>query len=452
MTVVKSLRQIMLLSFGLLYLAAYFTGSNILFSFSALLLVIVVCFTLPLASKANRNVSLALFILGALLLYTKNAPWQEWLTAVGANGGLVLIFLALPFLTFPLHYDNYELVLKNFSLKYITNAVKFGNLAAFLGFFLSSVLNMGALPIVYNLLKKSGESLQAENVLLSSITRANTAGAFWSPNYVCVAVILHSLKLPWLTTIFPYGLLLSLLVILSNWFSLIIRPKPLPTQLFPANQLKEIYIDKKKLGKLAGIFLSLIIITAVLNVITTWNILIIVPVVALFYPLLLALLESKLTNYLEQLHCYYFDTLLSIKNELVIFAAAGFFGKSLEISGMGRVIPKVLRIEQFNQPSFAILLIMLVVAFLAIIGFHPVVTTSAIAASISAGSLGISSHAYAFALLAAYGLAALVSPFSGMSLVMAGLTKRSSWEVSLGLNKLYAIGMAVILALIIPLL
>ena len=73
-------------------------------------------------------------------------------------------------------------------------------------------------------------------------------------------------------------------------------------------------------------------------------------------------------------------------------------------------------------------------------------TTTTIGTTISAGSLGISLTAYTFVLIAAFGIAVMVSPVSGTTLVISGITKHSSFEMGPRLNKFYALGMAVFLA------
>lgn len=439
-----------MIAFSITYLLAPLTSSSILFSISAFLLVIVVCQSLLLATPVNRYISITLFLTGSFLLFYKNAALNEWIVSIGANSGLVTLFIALPFLGFPLSYEDYHTTLKVLSAKYMKNDIYFGNLSHLITYCLSALLNLGSFPIIYNLFGNDTTSSQKEKTLRIAMTRGNTAAIFWSPNYVAVAVILYYLNIPWISIV-PMGLALSLAIVLSTWFSTMLRVKfagPQPVQ--KTVSLAGTDMNFRLVAKLAVIFITLLSLVAFLTIFTTWNILVIVPIVAIIFPLILALIQNKLLIYRQQLHNYYSTTLSNLKNEVIIFAAAGFFGKSLEITGVGKIVPSLLQLDNIHQPFLAILAIMLVMGVLAIVGVHPVVTSSAIAASIGADTLGLSLSAYAFALLAAYGLAVLVSPFSGMSLVMSGLTKRSAWEVSLLDNMLYSVGMALFFAAVIP--
>ncbi|SMB81756.1 hypothetical protein SAMN00017405_2171 [Desulfonispora thiosulfatigenes DSM 11270] len=446
----KNQRQIILIAFSIFYLLSEFTNIIYFSILTAICLLIIIVQNMPLVGKTNQKISLVLFFFGIMFLIKTNSSIGEWITAISSNSGLVVLFIVLPFLSFPLYFEDYEKSLRQFSLKHINNVIQFGNLSGFLTYFLSALLNVGSFPIVYNLFDKTVDFTDKDRTLWLSMMRGNTAAIFWSPNFVAVAVILHYLELPWLT-ILPMGFLLSLITMFSNWVTMYVRAKlneeqyerkEIPYDLTPE--------DNKKLFKLTRTFLILILLIGFFNIFTTLKLLVIVPIVALIYPLLLAILQKSFSSYIKQLKNYYTKSLLNIKNEIIIFAAAGFFGKSLEISGVGEIIPSLIKLDSIHQPFLVILAIIILMGALSIIGIHPIVTSTALATTIGAETLGISVYAYAFTLLASYGLSVLISPFSGMNLVMSGLTKHSSWELGPRLNIIYCLGMGIIFAIIIP--
>jgi hypothetical protein len=207
-----------------------------------------------------------------------------------------------------------------------------------------------------------------------------------------------------------------------------------------------------KIIKLIVVSLLLLGLVAILNIFTTLNILVIIPLVAIIFPLLLALIQRKLTIYQEQLDKYYHISLPNIRNEVVIFAAAGFFGKALELTGVGKAATTFLHLEVMQQNGLFFLAITVLVSIMAAIGVHPVVTTSAIASAFTASSLGITPLTYTYVLLASYGFAVLVSPFSATSLVLAGLVGKSSWEVGPKINLRFAVITALLFAAVFSLL
>ena len=91
--------------------------------------------------------------------------------------------------------------------------------------------------------------------------RGNLAALFWSPNYVAVAVIIHSLDIPWISIV-PLGLSISILILLSNCLLTTIttmkKENDLVSELEKAVLLDLTSQDKKNLWKLVGIFSLLI--------------------------------------------------------------------------------------------------------------------------------------------------------------------------------------------------
>lgn len=446
----RNIRQFNLLLFSFIYLLAEITHYSLFITLSAILLIIVVIQTVPYIGKFNRTISLALFLLGGVFLLNTTSSMNDWITAFSANAGLVVLFIALPFLNFPFYYDEYESALRDFYAKNIKGLFQFSNFSTLMTYSLSSLVNIGSFPIVYNVVRKSTDLKNKEKTLCQCMMRANTAALFWSPNFVAVAVILHYLNIPWIKIV-PMGLILSLLVIISIWISVLAKIKVYRIE------YQEDNIDqcshgqgKNRLRSLGLIFIQLILLVVFFNIFTDLNILTIVPLIAFIYPFLLAIMRQKLAVYKNKFKNYYNVKLLNINNEIIIFAAAGFFGKSLEISGVGKIIPSLLHLENINSPFLATLIILALVIFTGIIGIHPVVTCSVIASTILPETLGITLYSYAFTLLAAYGLSVLVSPFSGTTLVTAGLFKRTSWDVGVRLNIVYTLSMALVFAIVLP--
>lgn len=449
MSLVKNhLLQVTLLAFGGTYLVSALTSIQFFFTASAVFLVFAVLQVIPLAGRSNKIVALILFTLGGFFLASSNVSLQQWISAIASNSGLVVLFLALPLFSFPLSYEDYQPVIKGFSERYVRNNYQFANISAIITYFFSCLLNLGAFSLSYNLFRDTKAFAEAEKTLMVSVMRANTAALFWSPNYIAAAVVLNSLELPWIRIV-PYGILLSFIVMLMNWFTTLLNFKRKPQYFsLDTNQSKEA-LDKSKLFSLLGTFISLMLMVGLLNIFTQIKILVIIPIVALIHPILLGILKNKLPLYTQQLKGYYQFKLANLKNEIVIFAAVGFFGKSLEITGFGAFVPSLLQIDKIHNPTIAIMMLMSLMGVASAFGIHPAVTITAIAATIGHNDLGISLNSYAFVLLAGYGLSVSVSPFSAMSLVLSGIRKRSPWEGPRE-NFLFSITMAIIFAIILP--
>ena len=441
--------QLNMLFFGVFYLVTAFFPSPLFRILTALFLVAIVCQSLPAAKPINKYISSVLFLLGGMLLVQSGASFDDWVTAIGANSGMVMLFIVMPMLSFPLAYDDYEIVLRHLSVRYINNVLRIGSIYTLITMFLGTILNIGAIQIVYDLFPKGSKVSGVEKTLHLSIVRGMSAANFLAPNYISMAVVLYYLEIP-LTSVLPRGLVFSLVIILVHWLTVKWKYRLGGIALFtiPAAQIAT-PPPLLKTVKLTMSFLGLLVMTVLVNIFTKLNILVIIPIIALSYPLALAVILGRTAEYRDEIRRY-LPSLATLNNQVSIFAAAGFIGKVLEISGVGQMIPALLRLDIINTPSLAVLVIILLAILFAICGVHSIVTVTALAASVSSADVGVSVLAYAYALLAAYSMAVLLSPFSGTSLIVSGLTQRTPWDVSLRSNWLYCLIMIAFFALVIP--
>lgn len=447
----ENLRQWILLTFAGFYLLSFFTGSGLLVNIDTYLLIIILAMSLPGAKPVNKTLVLLLFALSIIILYKSNMPVDRWIYALGANCGLVAIFLALPFLQFPLRYDDYQTSLLSLSERFVRSTTHFGLVAILLNYVLSVFLNVGGISIVNGLLAQNKERYHAESVLCQSLTRGNAAAAIWSPNFVSVAIVLFYTNTRWID-ILAWGFVLSLIILLVNWLNLRIRfgSNALPAKIQSPGAAGPAKLNLRKLGKLSVIFLSLIMLVIFFNLVTSWGILIIIQLAAIIYPLFWALAQRKMPEYRQEIKKYYHYSLLNIKNEVLIFAAAGFFGKTLEITGAGQTLSALLHLENVHQPYLAVPALIGLMCLLALVGVHPFVSSTTIATSLTPSALGLSHPAFTFTLLTGFSLAVIFSPFSGTNLIVSGLTNTNPWKTGPRYNLVFVLEIVVIYALVIP--
>lgn len=443
-------RRVLYPSFLALYLLWMITGHSFFKVIIGIFLIGLTLQAIPDSSSVNRVVALILFSLGGASLYFSGASAGEWLTSLTNNGGLVALFISLPLFSFILSYHDYRTAIKNSFQLYIKGRTGFSILSAWLSFILGSILNVAAIHMMYFLLIDNAESYGVKKEFLKAIVRGNMAAVFWAPNFMAVAIVLTYMKLSWLD-IAPLGFLLSLIsmLIISGLF------------MFPGNKEKTAVSpgdlsqaaresSKRTLKHLIVVYLGLIVFVALLNICTDYQILTIVAIAALTYPLGLALVERKTVQYKKEFQEYLKTTLPNIKNEVLLFASVGFFGKALDITGVGPLIFSHLHLNDISNPILAILAIIIMMSLLSVVGVHPIISISAFAPSIQYADFGLSALAFAYTLLLGYSNAVISSPFSAISLVMAGVTGGSPWDTPRH-NWMMALLLAVFFAFLLPL-
>lgn len=442
-------RKILYPSFLALYLLWMITGSSFLKVVFGIFLIGLILQAIPDSSFMNRIVSLVLFTAGTACLYYTGASPGEWLTALTNNGGLVALFISLPLYSFILAYHDYRSAIKNIFQLYIKKGSGFNILTAWLSFMLGAILNVAGIHVLYHLLEDNANRYGVKKGFLQSLVRGNMAAVFWAPNFMAVATVITYVKLSWLD-IAPVGFVLSLVLMIIISALLNFGRDKGRVGLSPDNISEdEKDLSRKILYHLILVYLGLIIFVALLNIGTDYQILTIVAIVALVYPLGLAIIDRKTAQYKKELQMYLNVTLPNIKNEVLLFASVGFFGKALDITGVGPFIFKHLHLNDISNPSLAILAIIFVMGILSVFGVHPIVSISAFAPSIDYAHFGLSALAFAYTLLLGYSTSVVISPFSAISLVMAGLDGGSPWDTP-RLNWIMALSVTVLYAFLLP--
>jgi TRAP-type C4-dicarboxylate transport system permease large subunit len=171
-----------------------------------------------------------------------------------------------------------------------------------------------------------------------------------------------------------------------------------------------------------------------------WGIFVVVPLVSIFFPLLLALLINSFHEWKDLLRSSYLSECLPrMKNEIVMFTCAGFFAAAINLAGFGAKIPALINYLVANDPFGISLVVALMLISAAFIGIHPVVTGTAIMSSFSPEAFGVSPVFMATVIASSWSLALIVSPFSATTVTMSGLYDRSPLEAGPKWHWLYTI-------------
>lgn len=441
-----NIRSLLYLAVLTSYLCWAVTGLLLAQVSFAVLLVLLVIQAVPGSAGKNRNLSLGLIGIGGGLLIYSGASWQKWLASITDNGGLVVLFIILPLLSFLLEYEDYQSSLVRFFQKHIRSAAKFNILISCLGYFLTAIINIASVQLLYDLMNKNAEQYGAREDFYRALVRGNSGPIFWAPNYVCVGIVLTYTNLPWLAIV-PFGLPLSCFYMLLVFLSFLLPSflkKPETPVINEISAAAETQTDQGapngvSLWDLLIVYLGLIITIAVLSSLTGLKILVVLPIAGLTYPLLVAALKRKMPDYRRQFGDYFYNKLPALKNEIILFAAVGFFGKALIVTGIGNWLTTVIDFKDIPYPSIAILAILLFITIMSFVGVHPYISMAALASSLSPADLGISTLAFAYALLLSDMTGALISPFSGTSLIMSGITGVSPLNIVPKLNYFFVL-------------
>jgi hypothetical protein len=117
-------------------------------------------------------------------------------------------------------------------------------------------------------------------------------------------------------------------------------------------------------------------------------------------------------------------TIPSLKKEITLFLAAGFFSGAIGGTSFGLWVPKLLTMVPLPIPFTLVVSAVILITGTSLVGLHPIVLVTIFATGIDPASLGISPLFLALLLLGSWGISNPVSPASAVNNLLSGLLKK----------------------------
>ena len=430
----------LVLGYVFFYLLYSFFPSTLWLIFINAIVVTVLITCFHKLKRSYQLLSGSLIIIGVYFLLSNHAAGSDWLYAVMPNAGVASLLITVPLLGMTLYFEPYLECLQEVMPRYIQKPFHFYSVTALFGAFLSSLLNIAAIPFLFQLFSGVAQKYPPR-LFYHAMSRGISMNLMWSPSWVSVAVSLQASHLSW-RELMPLGIPLALagiiLSLLLGRLELFFRP--LPSSQHP--QSANTPIDPAKiryLYKLAAQMLLIIIFILLLEVITHKSALVTVPLVSLSVPLLLALLLRRTAVFKNRFHTYFTIQLPKMYSNHILFSAIGIFGYGLGMSEIRHLLPSTIQQLGITSPFPMILLLMSLVGTVGLFGIHPIVSIFTLSVAITPASVGLSQLQMCGAFLNGYMLYTMLSPFAGTGIIFAAITKTNSIDMSLRLNFSYAL-------------
>lgn len=430
----------LILGYVFFYLLYSFFPSALWLIFINAIVVIVLITCFHKLKRSYQILSGLLIATGVYFLITNHAAGSDWLYAVMPNAGVASLLITVPLLGMTLYFEPYLECLQDVMPRYIQKPFHFYSVTALFGAFLSSLLNIAAIPFLFQLFSGIAQKYPPQ-LFYRAMSRGISPNLMWSPSWVSVAVSLQASHLSW-RELMPLGIPLAAagitLSLLLGRLELFFRPLPNgqnpPSANNPIDPVKIRY-----LYKLAAQMALIIVFILLLEVITHKSALVTVPLVSLSAPLLLALLLRRTAVFKTRFNTYFSIQLPKMYTNLVLFSAIGVFGYGLGMSEIRHLLPSIIQQLGITSSFSMILLLLSLIGAVGLFGIHPIVSISTLSVAIAPASIGLSQMQMAGAFLNGYMLYTLLSPFAGTGIIFAAITKTNSIDMSLKLNLSYAL-------------
>ncbi|WP_043929752.1 hypothetical protein [Bacillus sp. EB01] len=346
---------------------------------------------------------------------------------------LLCILTLAPLLSLPLKIGGYFKALDSFLGNMLHNPkVFFAGITVTL-FILSPILNLGSVRLIDEFLS----NLKLPSAISSKLYLVGFSTAmFWSPYFTSVTMVLYYLELPVGKYIF-FGVSLSLLSLLLGNILLVAWEEKHPLNIISINMSPLESWEKNRLVMLS-LYVSCLLFTPLLiEYFTEWSMIVIVSLISIFLPLLWGTFTREWIQLSPHWNAFRNQTVPMMNNEIILFTSAGLFGHAVQDTSFSHLITGFLNTVAHHSFLLFAVSVMGIVITVTYVGIHPIAVVAALAMQLEPNELGISSIALAILLLLAWSLSVLLSPFSGINLLVSKMVGRSGVEVGLLSNGFY---------------
>jgi len=436
----KTPELIVILGLAAVYIASQLWRGEALFWVTGGLVCLAVLMLLPRLRGMTLWLTLIFVLIGSSLLTVQGAGLHAWFEAAGVNATIVTLFVFAPLFGIPVRIPSYLRALEKFYETSLRSGTVMFVGTQLLTLIMGVFINVGSIPVVYNLaFVKPRPGLSG--LLANALNRGFAGAIFWSPYFAAMALITSALSVSW-SALLPYMLALSALSLLV---SLAVDWRGL--QRISEQGTGEASGAKGGFPAGLGLYLvSAIAFVLLLERAIEWPMLLITCLAAIVFPLGWCAAKGELPTYRQGVANHVAVTLPALRKEIALFLAAGFFSGAIGATGFGDSIPKLLTpIPLPIDVTFAAFTVILIVGT-SMIGLHPIVLVAVLANGIDPQSVGLTPLWLAVLLLGSWGASNTVSPASAVNNLLAGLFRKSVFELARQ-NYRFALCMAIVLPL-----
>ena len=401
--------------------------------------------------------TVSFLVVGAILMIIRGADARDWFQAASINVTLVTLFLFAPLFGIPVRLPKYVQALKRFYEGDLRSKTGLFAGTQLLTQIMAVFINVGSIPVVYGMVfvkPRAGMSM----LLANALNRGFAGAIFWSPYFAAMTLVTSSLHLSW-WSVAPYTFGLALLSLLISWTvelrQLRHATDPLPQDAaFGATGVRlrsnrsRFRIKERRLFR-SGLGIYLIAAILLLLILES----------TLQLPIVLLICMAAAAPSSRLVHHQRSDERLQEWPEKPSDGYVPLLAEGDHVVPGCRIFQRFNRHDRIRLPGAIIAgaypaacipyLLDIYSGFncrKSIVGLHPIVPVTILATGIDPFSMQMSPICFAVLLLGGWGLSNPISPASAVNNLLAGLLKRTVFEVAAP-NYKFAGCMAVVLIL-----
>ncbi|WP_307204545.1 hypothetical protein [Paenibacillus harenae] len=443
--------QSIILLLATIFILQQFTRWELLTDVLGVLVFVAIAILLPRLKGITLYLTSAFVVGGVALMLVQKADADMWFGAAGMNATIVTLFAFAPLFGIPVRLPKYVAALQRFYETKVQSGVALFAGTQLLTQIMGAFINVGSISVVYHLAFVKPREAGMSKLLANALNRGFAGAILWSPYFAAMALITSALGVRW-SELLPYLVVLTLLSFLVSMaidFRKLLHPEGKVENRQSEDSTTPIEGVDGRSGFPIGLAVYLISAIAVILIMESFidlPMVLITCMTAVTVPLIWCLFQGQSAIYREGIVNHIQVTLPSLKKEITLFLAAGFFSGSIGATGIGDYLPALL--EPIPLPiwlSFSFMVVILMIIS-SLIGLHPIVLVTIFATGIDPAAVHMSANDYAILLLGGWALSNPISPASAVNNLLAGLFKKTVFELA-SPNYKYAACMAVLLLL-----
>lgn len=391
---------------------------------------LLVLFVLLEAGRAPRSeiVAAALLVTGGLVAaWAAGEPGAVVITAVRRTQPFFLLFASIAWLHVPAERSPSLRAAQELALNQPAGRRFPVLLTAAHG--LGSILNLAGISLLAGVVRNApSENLRRR--FTRALTQGFTAASCWTPFFVAMSVGLSLVPgLLW-SDVAPFGLAAAGLLAGLSWvMDRLFYRRPDLAGDYPATAAGAQTFHWRMAAVPVTLFGAVIGLVEAFHLPIPVALGLVAPVYAVVWMLILAAGRASPAMVAADLAHRVVGGLPNLRGEILLFLSANLFG-----TGVQAVLPPELvgrLLDGLALPPDALIVLALVtILTLAAAGVHPLVPVLVIGAVVPPALLGLPPAIFCAALVAMWGLGAVISPFSGTTLFMRRVGGLSAWRLA----------------------
>jgi hypothetical protein len=436
------MRSFLYLSLILLYIVSNFFSASLLAYLTGLFAILVLAVSFSHANGLYFYSGIAFLIAGAGLYFYnidyQGLLWHEFLLHFEAMLGILSLFMVLPFINSLIRVGKYD---KNLSLllqQRITSLSSLYRRSFIVCHFLGLLLNIATIPLLSNSLhntlkqipKKSAERFYSQNLL-----RAYALCLTWNPLEVMVVIALDMTNSNYFS-LFPVIISIVILFILLDWFLFHRKYSHINIkidQLYPRNNKR----SYRKILEMLILLGALVLIVSLFQGFLNKGFLFSLVLVLIPFSLLWSVFVGKSRSYRKVTIPYWKERTNGLSNLFFMFLSAGFFVEMITLSNSLSFLQKFF-INSTDHTLIFYLAIGFYFLIASLVGFHPLVSLTLLAALLTPVLPDVSSISLAVVLITCSLASVMYSPYNLSVSILADKLRLNPYKMG-GRNLLFAI-------------